>query len=82
MNAGASETQMLDFIQGFYYKNKGRGRVVHTRERREFCKIKIGGKIKFKTHIHNNCFYDRGIYPEVRELQYPLQSTYSDLKIL
>ena len=35
-NAGASETQRLDFIQGFYYKNKGRGRVVHTREGREF----------------------------------------------
>ena len=37
------------FIQGFYYKNKGRGRVVHTREGREICKIRIG-KIKFKTH--------------------------------
>ena len=56
--------------------------VVHTMEGREFCKIKIGGKIKFKTHIHNNCFYGRGIYPEVRELKCPLQSTYRDLKIL
>ena len=82
VNAGASETQRLDFIHGFYYKNKGRGVVVHTREGREFCKIKIGGKIKFKTHIHNNCFYGRGIYPGVRELKCPLQSTYSDLKIL
>ena len=38
-NAGASETQRLDFIQGFYYKNKGRGRVVHTREGRESLQI-------------------------------------------
>ena len=72
----------MHFVQGFYYKNKGRGRVVHTTEGREICKIKIGGKIKFKTHIHNNCVYGRGIYPEVRELQCPLQSTYNDLKIL
>ena len=48
------------FIQGFYYKNKGRGRVVH----------KVGRKNKVQTH--NNCFYGREIYPEVRELQYPL----------
>ena len=79
-NAGASETQRLGFIQGFYYKNKGRGRVVHTREGRAFCKIKIGRKIKFKIHIHNNCFYGRGTYPEVRELQCLLQNTYNDLK--
>ena len=63
------------FIQSFHYKNKGRGRVVHTREGREICKIRIGGKITFKTHIHNNCFYCRGIYPEVRELQCLLQNT-------
>ena len=25
--------------------------------------------------IYKNCFYGRGIQPEVRELQYPLQST-------
>ena len=79
-NAGASETQRLDFIQGFYYKNKGRGRVVHTREGREFLKNKMGGKIKFKVHIHNNCFYGRGTDPEVRELQCLLQNTYNDLK--
>ena len=73
------------FIQGFYYKNKGRGRVVHTGEGREICKIRMGGKIKFKTHTHNNCFYGREIYPEVRELQCPLQNTRiytNDLKIL
>ena len=62
------------FIQGFYYKNKRRGRVVHTGEGREICKIRLKGKIKFK-HTHKNCFYDREIYPEVRELQYPLQNT-------
>ena len=62
------------FIQGFYYKNKGRGRVVHTAESREICKNKVKkGRIKFKTHTHNNCFYGREIYPEIRELQYPLQ---------
>ena len=44
-----------------------------------FCKIKIGGKIKFKIHVHNNCFYGRGTYPEVRELQCLLQNTYNDL---
>ena len=37
----------------------------------EVCK-KEGGKIN---SIHKNCFYGRGIQPEVRELQYPLQST-------
>ena len=55
------------FIQGFYYK-KGRGRVVHTEE---VCK-KEGRKIN---SIHKTCFYDRGIQPKVRELQYPLEST-------
>ena len=40
----------LVFTQGFYYKNKGRGRVVHTGEGREICKIRMGRKIKFKTH--------------------------------
>ena len=29
------------FIQGFYYKNKGSGRVVHTGEGREICKNKV-----------------------------------------
>ena len=36
------------FIQGFYYKNRGRGRIVHTGEGREICKIRLRGKIKFK----------------------------------
>ena len=31
------------FIQGFYYKNKGRGRVVHAGEDREICKIRLKG---------------------------------------
>ena len=29
------------FIQGFYYKNEGRGRVVHTGEGGEICKNKV-----------------------------------------
>ena len=49
------------FIQGFYYKNKGRGRVVHTREGREICKIRIGGKIKFKTHTQQLLLRQRNI---------------------
>ena len=63
----------------------GRGRVVHTGEGREICKIRMAGKIKFKAHTHNNCLYGSKIYPEVRELQCPLQNTKihtNDLKIL
>ena len=37
------------FIQGFYYKNKGRGMVAHTGEGREICKIGMGGKIDTHT---------------------------------
>ena len=68
-NAGASETQVGGFIQGFYYKNTGRVRVVHTGEGREICKNKVQKKSKVQTH---NCFYGREIQPEVKELQYPL----------
>ena len=50
-NAGASEAQRLDFVQGFYYKNKGRGRVVHTREGREIWKNKSRRKNKVQ-NIH------------------------------
>ena len=61
------------FIQGFYYKNKGRGRVVHTVEGREICKIRLRGKIKFKNTTTASTA--EKVYPEVRELQYLLQNT-------
>ena len=32
-------------------------------------------KRKNKVQTYNNCFYGREIYPEVRELQYPLRNT-------
>ena len=61
-NTGASETQRLDFYKRFYYKNKGRGRVVHTREGREVCKTRIGGKNKFQnTHTQQLPLRQRGI---------------------
>ena len=40
------------FIQGFYYKNKGRGRVVHTGEGREICKIRTRGKYSSNIYTH------------------------------
>ena len=50
------------FIQRFYYKNKG-----------GFAKIRVMRNNKVQKQTYNNCFYGRHIYPEVRELQYPLQ---------
>ena len=59
------------FIQVFIIKIRGRGRVVHTGEGRDIFVIGKENKVK----PHNNCFYGRKIYPEVRELQYLLQDT-------
>ena len=52
------------FIQGFYYKIKGK-----------FAKMRVRRNNKVQKHTYNNCFYGRHIYPEGRELQYPLQYT-------
>ena len=81
-NAGVSETQRLDFIQGFYYKNKVRGRVVHTREGREICKNKNRKKNKVE-NAHTQLLPRQRDIPRGQGATMPAPkylSTYNDLK--